>query len=150
MTKVLTYHLVDVFTDTAYSGNPLAVVDDVAGLSDEDCLTIAREFNNSETAFTRPPTTSGADYRVRIFTPTAELPFAGHPSVGTASVLLRRGVIEAGRVIQECGAGLLPVDVDAQGARLSGGEPEISSEHDPAPLAHAVGLTEDDVDDILH
>ncbi|HTL22819.1 MAG TPA: PhzF family phenazine biosynthesis isomerase, partial [Mycobacteriales bacterium] len=84
----LAYEVVDVFTDTAFAGNPLAVVLDAEGLSTEQLQAIAREFNLSETAFPMPAP-EGATYGLRIFTPTTELPFAGHPSVGSASVLQR-------------------------------------------------------------
>jgi trans-2,3-dihydro-3-hydroxyanthranilate isomerase len=96
--------------------------------------------------FTLPPTTSGADYRVRIFTPAVELPFAGHPSVGAAWVLARDGAIRHGEVVQECGAGLLPVRVDADGARVAGGRPEVGEDLETPLLAAAAGLTADDVD----
>ena len=82
---------------------------------------IAAEFGLSETAFPLPPTTAEADYRLRIFTPARELPFAGHPSVGAAWVLAQTGLISTGDVVQECGAGLLPVRVDDAGAQVSGG-----------------------------
>jgi len=81
------FHTLDVFTDTAFAGNPLAVVPDGMGLSDEDMQRIAREFNLSETVFVFPPENSAHTARVRIFTPGRELPFAGHPTVGTAVLL---------------------------------------------------------------
>ncbi|NMI00664.1 PhzF family phenazine biosynthesis isomerase [Pseudonocardia acidicola] len=142
----LRYDIVDVFTDRPYAGNPLAVVHGADGLATEALQAIAAEFHLSETAFPLPPTRSGADYRVRIFTPAVELPFAGHPSVGTAWVLARDGVIGTGEVVQECGAGLLPVQVDGAGARVSGGTPEVGDDLDAAALAAAVGLDLDDVD----
>jgi trans-2,3-dihydro-3-hydroxyanthranilate isomerase len=84
---------------------------------------IAAEFNLSETVFPLPPTAAGADYRVRIFTPGRELPFAGHPSIGAAWVLARAGLLRLGDAVQECGAGLLPVQVTEHGARVAGGPP---------------------------
>ncbi len=108
---MLTYDVVDVFTDRAYAGNPLAVVHGGVGLSTAQMQLIAGEFNLSETVFPLPPTTPDADYRLRIFTPCLELPFAGHPSVGAAWVLAQDGLIGPGDVVQECGAGLLPVHV---------------------------------------
>jgi trans-2,3-dihydro-3-hydroxyanthranilate isomerase len=145
----LRYDVVDVFTDRAYAGNPLAVVHGAEALSTARMQAIATEFNLSETTFPLPPTGDGgegADYRVRIFTPARELPFAGHPSVGTAWVLARDGVIGHGERIQECGAGLLPVRVDASGARVEGGEPSVGEELNAVRLAAAVGLGPDDVD----
>jgi trans-2,3-dihydro-3-hydroxyanthranilate isomerase len=142
----LRFDVVDVFTDRPFTGNPLAVVHGGAGLTGGQMQAIAREFNLSETTFPLPPSAPGADYRVRIFTPAAELAFAGHPSVGTAWVLARDGVLAAGEVVQECGAGLLPVLVDAVGARLTGGRPSVGGDLDPAPLLLATGLAPADAD----
>lgn len=142
----LRYDVVDVFTDRPYAGNPLAVVHGAQDLSTAQLQAVAREFNLSETTFPLPPTGDGADYRVRIFTPAVELPFAGHPSVGTAWVLARDGVIAHGDRVQECGAGLLPVRVDGAGARISGGAPAVGDDLDAGALAAAVGLDPDDVD----
>ncbi|MHA6796545.1 PhzF family phenazine biosynthesis protein [Pseudonocardia bannensis] len=142
----LRYDVVDVFTDRAFAGNQLAVVHGAEDLDTAALQSIAAEFHLSETAFPLPPTQPGADYRLRIFTPALELPFAGHPSVGAAWVLARDGVIGTGDVVQECGAGLLPVRVDAAGARVSGGAPEVGQDVDAALLAVAVGLSPDDVD----
>jgi trans-2,3-dihydro-3-hydroxyanthranilate isomerase len=148
----LEYEVVDVFAPRAFAGNPLAVVFDADGLSTEQCQAIADEFHLSETSFLSAPTVPGADhpgsaggpkadYRVRIFTPYAELPFAGHPSVGAASVLVRAGRLPAGRLRQECGAGVLDVVVDGDGATLSGGRPTLEDGPDPAALAEALGLS---------
>jgi trans-2,3-dihydro-3-hydroxyanthranilate isomerase len=142
----LRYDVVDVFTDRAYAGNPLAVVHGAQDLDTARMQAVAQEFNLAETTFPLPPTTAAADYRVRIFTPTRELPFAGHPSVGTAWVLARDGLISGGDVVQECGAGLLPVEVDAGGARVTGGPPTVGDDLDAGLLAVAVGLAPDDVD----
>ncbi|MYW71178.1 PhzF family phenazine biosynthesis isomerase, partial [Pseudonocardia sp. SID8383] len=142
----LRYDIVDVFTDRPYAGNPLAVVHGAEALSTARMQAIAREFNLSETTFPLAPTgdgESGADYRVRIFTPLAELPFAGHPSVGTAWVLARDGVIGEGDRVQECGAGLLPVRVDDTGARVWGGAPSVGTELNAVRLAAALGLGPD-------
>ena len=109
---------VDVFTSRRLFGNPLAVVLDADGLDTAQMQRIAAWTNLSETAFVLRPTQAGASYRVRIFTPRTELPFAGHPSVGTAHALLEAGLIKPGAaLIQECGAGLLPLHVDDDGAR---------------------------------
>jgi trans-2,3-dihydro-3-hydroxyanthranilate isomerase len=144
--STLRYDVVDVFTDRAYAGNPLAVVHGGAELSTAQMQTIALEFGLSETVFPLPTTAAEADYRLRIFTPGTELPFAGHPSVGAAWVLARAGTIRRGEVVQECGAGLLPVHVDEQGARVHGGPPQVLSDLDGAALAAAAGLTADDLD----
>ena len=93
---VLDYEIVDVFAPRAFAGNPLAVVFDADGLTTEQCQALAFEFHLSETSFVCAPTEPGADYRVRIFTPFAELPFAGHPSVGAAHTLVRTGRLAAG------------------------------------------------------
>jgi PhzF family phenazine biosynthesis protein len=108
---------VDVFADRPGAGNGLAVVLDAEGLDAAAMQAFANWTNLSETAFVLPPTAAGASYRVRIFTPQSELPFAGHPSVGTAHALLVAGRVTpvGGRLLQECAAGLLPVDVAGDG-----------------------------------
>jgi trans-2,3-dihydro-3-hydroxyanthranilate isomerase len=141
----LAYEVVDVFTDTPFAGNPLAVVLDAEGLSTEQLQAIAREFNLSETAFPMPAP-EGATYGLRIFTPTTELPFAGHPSVGSAAVLQRLGRIAAGPNVQACGAGLLDVLVGADEVTLSGGTATVGAAVEPAPLLAALGLTAADLD----
>ena len=141
----LEYEVVDVFAPRAFAGNPLAVVFDADGLSTQQCQALANEFHLSETSFVCAPTEPGADYRVRIFTPFAELPFAGHPSVGAAHTLVRTGRLAAGTVRQECGAGVLDLVVDDDGAVLTGGRPTLEDGPDPADLAAAVGLSAADV-----
>jgi PhzF family phenazine biosynthesis protein len=103
----------DVFTDRAGAGNALAVVLDGDGLDDEAMQRFAAWTNLSETTFLLAPTDPRADYRVRIFTPRQELPFAGHPSVGSARAALHAEIVQArdGMLVQECSAGLLPVRV---------------------------------------
>ena len=130
----LHFDIVDVFTDRPYAGNPLAVVHRARSLTAGQMQAIAAEFGLSETAFTLPPTTSRATYRLRIFTPTRELPFAGHPSIGAAWALAFADMIRAGDVVQECGAGLLPVRVDRTGARVVGGAPEVGPDLDGTAL----------------
>lgn len=142
----LRYDIVDVFTDRPYGGNPLAVIHGGEALSDVAMQAIAREFNLSETVFVLPRTSAYADYRVRIFTPTIELPFAGHPSIGAAWLLARREEIDCGEVFQECGAGVIQVSVNDGGARIAGGLPEIGKDLDAVALAAAVGLESDDID----
>ena len=102
---------VDVFSTTPLLGNPVAVVLDSDGLSDEQMQRLARWTNLSETTFVLPPTAHGADYRLRIFTPGGELPFAGHPTLGSAHAWLENGGIPAhdDRVVQECAAGLVDI-----------------------------------------
>jgi trans-2,3-dihydro-3-hydroxyanthranilate isomerase len=141
----LDYEVVDVFAPRAFAGNPLAVVFDADDLTTEQCQRLAFEFHLSETSFLSAPTEPGADYRVRIFTPFAELPFAGHPSVGAAHTLVRSGRLPAGLLRQECGAGVLDVVVDDDGALLTGGRPTLEDGPDPAALALALGLSTADV-----
>lgn len=105
------FRQVDVFGSGPFSGNPLAVVLDADGLSSEAMARISAWTNLSECTFVLPPTQPGADYRVRIFSLTTELPFAGHPTLGTARAWLDAGGVPAtpGRIVQECGVGLVPV-----------------------------------------
>ena len=106
---------VDVFTDTALRGNPLAVVHDAHGLGDAQMQAFARWTNLSETTFLLPPTDPAADYRVRIFTPQRELPFAGHPTLGTCHAWLEAGGVAraVGEVVQQCAAGLIRIRREA-------------------------------------
>jgi PhzF family phenazine biosynthesis protein len=107
------FQTVDVFTATPFLGNPVAVILDADGLATAQMQRIANWTNLSETTFVLRPTRAGADYRVRIFTPAAELPFAGHPTIGTAHALLEAGLIAArdGVLVQECAMGLVRLDV---------------------------------------
>jgi PhzF family phenazine biosynthesis protein len=102
---------VDVFTTTPYAGNPVAVVLDAEALSTEDMQRFAHWTNLSETTFVLPPTSAEADYRVRIFTPVSELPFAGHPTLGTCHAWLEAGGVPRSEeaIVQECGAGLIAI-----------------------------------------
>jgi len=104
---MLRYDVVDVFTDRPFAGNQLAVVHEADGLSDAQLLALAREFHYSETTF--PSRTSHGGYSVRIFTPGGEIPFAGHPTLGTAWVLRQGGVLTEDTVVQQCGAGEIAV-----------------------------------------
>ncbi|HEY9525186.1 MAG TPA: PhzF family phenazine biosynthesis protein [Thermopolyspora sp.] len=111
------FQQVDVFTAVPYHGNPVAVVLDCEGLTGEEMQRFAHWTNLSETTFVMPPGARGADYRVRIFTPTSELPFAGHPTLGTCHAWLSAGG-RPGRpevIVQECGVGLVPVRRTADG-----------------------------------
>jgi trans-2,3-dihydro-3-hydroxyanthranilate isomerase len=142
-TDQLRYEVVDVFAPRPFAGNQLAVVLDAGRLTTEQCQELAREFHLSETTFVSAVGDDG--YRVRIFTTDTELPFAGHPSVGTAHTLVRLGLLPGGTVQQECGVGVVPVEVTAGGARLTGGPVQLRPGPDPAALAAAVALTAEDV-----
>ena len=111
---------IDVFTDRPFLGNPVAVVLDADGLSSQQMQSIARWTNLSETTFVLPATEPGADYQLRIFTPTSELPFAGHPTLGSAFAVRRSGRVDRAqaRLVQQCGAGKVSVTVDARADRL--------------------------------
>jgi len=147
----LPYVVLDVFAERPFAGNPLAVVMDAEGLTGEQMLQITREFNLSETAFPLRPTeaerAAGADYVLRIFTPGSEVPFAGHPSVGTAWWLARTGQIPLGQVGQQCGVGLLPVEVSASGAALTAGPATVTESINPGRALVAVGLNSSDLAD---
>jgi trans-2,3-dihydro-3-hydroxyanthranilate isomerase len=116
------YHTADIFTSVAFGGNQLAVLPDARGLTSEQMLAITREFNYSETTFVFPPDNPAHTRRVRIFTPGGEVPFAGHPTVGTAHVLAAIGEIpltgETTTIVLEEGVGPVPVKI-----RAEGGEP---------------------------
>ena len=116
------YVTVDVFTDRAFGGNPLAVVLDAGGLSTAQMQAIATEFNYSETTFVLPPRDGANDAQVRIFTPKQEVPFAGHPNVGTAFVLATQAAKPPARFRFEEGAGLVPVEILQQAGRVVGAE----------------------------
>jgi PhzF family phenazine biosynthesis protein len=137
------FRQVDVFTEQPTRGNPVAVVHDADGLTDDELQAFAAWTNLSETTFLVAPTEPGADYRVRIFTPGGELPFAGHPTLGTAHAWLEAGGTPAGdEVVQECGLGLVRLRRD--GGRLAFAAPP--SEQAPVPgdlvaaLAAALGV----------
>ena len=144
---------VDVFTALPYLGNPLAVVLDGAGLSDAGMQAFARWTNLSETTFLLPPSpegqAQGADYRVRIFTPGGELPFAGHPTLGSCHAWLEAGGTPraADTIVQECQAGLIHIRRD--GTRLAFGAPPLKRSN-PSPkllaqVAAALGLKPDHI-----
>ncbi len=110
------FRLVDVFSETPFLGNPVAVVLDADGLATDEMQRITRWMNLSETTFLLPPTTPDADYRVRIFTLEREMPFAGHPTLGSCQAWLSAGGLpaRAGKIVQECGAGLIPIRSDGE------------------------------------
>jgi trans-2,3-dihydro-3-hydroxyanthranilate isomerase len=136
--STLAYEIVDVFTERPFTGNPLAVVYGADALAADQMQALAREFHLSETVFLLP--SQVATYRARIFTPEAELPFAGHPSIGAAVAGVRRGLFPAGDVTQECGAGVLPLRVAGHHATLAGGPVTVGDPVPAAGLMAAVGL----------
>ncbi len=151
---MIRFHTLDVFTNTPFAGNPLAVVLDAGALSTAQMQTIAREFNLSETIFVLPPRDPAHTARVRIFFPTAEIPFAGHPTIGCA-ILLAETAHPTGdfatTITLEEEAGLVPVAVSRQGTRITA---ELTAPVVPYPvgetpdtalLAAAIGLTVDEI-----
>ena len=157
----LRFATVDVFTDTRFAGNPLAVVLNADGLSTAQMQAVAAEFNLSETTFVLPPQERANTAKVRIFTPRAEMPFAGHPNVGTAFVLAREGssygrAITGDRVVFEEIAGLVPVDLlkagsTITGARLAAPQPlSIGADISLDVVASACGLAMTDIETANH
>ena len=112
------FYQVDVFTRDPFGGNPLAVFPDAAGLSDSSMLQIAREMNLSETTFVFPAEWSGVDFEVRIFTPGKEIPFGGHPIIGTANVLQLAGKRGRDPHLMRLGTKIGPIDVTAENEYL--------------------------------
>jgi trans-2,3-dihydro-3-hydroxyanthranilate isomerase len=155
------FQTVDVFTDRQFGGNPLAVIPDARGLSDAQMQAIANEFNLAETTFVLPPDDPANTARVRIFTPRAEMPFAGHPNVGTAFVLARhdkicgRGFDGRNMVFEEI-AGLVRMTIDtddglATGAALAAPQQfRIIRDFDPAMIAQACSLDPSDIEARRH
>lgn len=148
---MLPFSQVDVFSREPFRGNPLAVVHDAGGVSDDQMQRFASWTNLSETTFLLPPADPAADYRVRIFTGSVELPFAGHPTIGSAHAWLESGGVpqSEGEVVQECGAGLVRV---RRGERLAFAAPPVVREgpvsaDERAHLLRALALTEADVVD---
>ncbi|MDP9444047.1 MAG: PhzF family phenazine biosynthesis protein, partial [Actinomycetota bacterium] len=144
--QTLQYDVVDVFTERPFAGNPLAVVHGAQDLADEQLAALAAEFNLSETTFPTAPSGRG-DYAVRIFTPGGEIPFAGHPTLGTAWVLRHAGRLRSGDVTQECGVGLVDVHLpDGDGpVELSANPRDLSGPVEGDRVAAAVGLSADDI-----
>ena len=145
------FFTLDVFTTTRFQGNPLAVITDGDGLSNDQMLAIAREMNLSETVFVQKPTEDRALARLRIFTTKEELKLAGHPVIGTWFLLAELGVVPAQEggvhVLQQTGAGILPVEIrfkDGRPQRVTMTQKEArfkSSKIDKKKLAAALGLT---------
>ncbi len=144
---------VDVFTDVPYQGNPLAVVLGADGLTTEQMQRFANWTNLSETTFVLEPNASAADYRVRIFTPSQELPFAGHPTLGTCHAWLEAGGAPRirGVMIQQCEAGLVTVSADEDGLKF-GAPPLIRSgpvdEQLARHIAEILGVSRDEIVDV--
>ena len=153
---VLQFSVVDVFTRTRFAGNPLAVVLEADALRTDQMQAVAREFGFSETAFVLRPENPGHDARVRIFTPATEVPFAGHPNIGTAFVVGRRAESPPQRLAFEEAAGLVVLDVLAEGgevtgARLTAPEPLSTGRvYAPSEVAAALHLDVADVATALH
>ena len=148
---MLRFSQVDVFSAEPMLGNPVAVVHDADGLSDDDMARFARWTNLSETTFLLEPTRAGADYRLRIWTPGGELPFAGHPTLGSAHAWLEAGGVptDPGVLVQECGAGLVRV---RRGERLAFAAPPLLrsgpvSDEDRAAIRRALRLDDSQIVD---
>jgi trans-2,3-dihydro-3-hydroxyanthranilate isomerase len=142
--RTFRYVVVDVFTDVPLAGNQLAVFTDARDLTSEEMQLLARETNLSETVYVLPPTSADADVRIRIFTPTLELPFAGHPTLGTAFVL--GGPLSKIVIRLETGSGVIPVELERDGPRIAFGRmdqpiPNIEPVTDPAPIFDALGVS---------
>jgi trans-2,3-dihydro-3-hydroxyanthranilate isomerase len=146
--KACRYTMVDVFTSTRLQGNALAVVQDADGVPEHVMHAFTRELGLSETSFLQAPTVEGADYRNRIWMPTGEIPFAGHPSLGAAAAVARARA-EAGVIyVQETVAGLQPIDVEVRDrlthASMLQGPAEFGPELDPGEVLGALGLEAED------
>jgi PhzF family phenazine biosynthesis protein len=144
MTTRVPFQQVDVFTKAPFKGNPVAVVLESGGLSTAEMQAIAGWTNLSETTFVGPPADPSADYRLRIFTPRAEIPFAGHPTIGSAHALLRHGLVpkRAGNLVQECGKGLVELRIEGERLFLKLPVPAFTSpdERQRAEAAAALGV----------
>ncbi|MDR6865920.1 PhzF family phenazine biosynthesis protein [Microbacterium resistens] len=136
------FRQVDVFGEQAMAGNPVAVVLDAEGIGDEEMRKFSVWSNLSECTFVLPPSEPGADYRVRIFSLSVELPFAGHPTLGTARAWLDAGGVPAtpGTIVQECAAGLIPVRIDGELLSFRAPQRIRSGAVDPELLAAVVSI----------
>lgn len=153
------FYTCDVFTETRFGGNPLAVFPHASGLTTHQMQQIAREFNYSESSFVLPPEV-GYDRRVRIFAPTMELPFAGHPNIGTAFVLASIGefgeILSSIKVTFEERAGLVPIEIEAKHGRITKTQlaaPELLTIGQQLPvslMASAVSLDQSDIQISTH
>lgn len=146
MTHFVVY---DVFTNTAFGGNQLAVIPDASSIPENDLQKIAREFNFSETTFVYPTNDPANTARVRIFTPTMEVPFAGHPTIGTAIALRAEG--HTGDMVLELGIGPVPCTCNDDGAAFTVTAPlELLAMPDPALVAATLGLSADAIETTIH
>lgn len=146
MTRYLT---LDVFADAPFGGNPLAVIPEAQGLPEAALQRIAREFNYSETTFVYPPDDPGHTAKVRIFTPTMEIPFAGHPTIGTAVALALAG--HGAEMVLELGVGPIEVEASTEAARFVTRHPfEELARPEPALVAAALSLAESDLETARH
>jgi len=147
--KTLPFQQVDVFTAVPFKGNPVAVVLDGDAVASEQMQAIAAWTNLSETTFVCAPTDQRADYRLRIFTPRRELPFAGHPTIGSAHAALRHGLKPraAGRLVQECGKGLVDIKIDGERLLLALPKPEFRepTTSQVGAVADGLGVTAADI-----
>ncbi len=143
------YFVYDVFTETRFGGNQLAVFPEAESIPEAELQSIAAEFNFSEVTFVYPPENRDHTARLRIFTPTMEVPFAGHPTIGSAKALAELG--HGPEMVLELGIGPLPCTAGPHGARFTTSAPlERLANPDPALVAHALGLAVDQIDQSAH
>ncbi len=143
------YFVYDVFTEAPFGGNPLAVIPDATNVPEDQLQKIAREFNFSETTFVYPPNDPQHTAKVRIFTPTMEIPFAGHPVIGTALALADEGA--KGDLTLELGIGTLPCRIDGRNAEfVTTASLEMLAEPNPALVAAALGTRTDEISFAAH
>lgn len=143
------YFVYDVFTDTRFGGNQLAIFPEASHIPEDALQSIASEFNFSEVTFVYPPADANQTARVRIFTPTMEVPFAGHPTIGTAKALADMG--HGPDMVLELGIGPLPCTAGPHGARFTSNAPLARlATPDPALVARALGLSPDRLDTRQH
>jgi trans-2,3-dihydro-3-hydroxyanthranilate isomerase len=147
--KNKSFYILDVFTDKKYAGNQLAVFRDAASIQGEEMQQIAREINFSETTFILSEEPNNGGYDVRIFTPKEEVPFAGHPTLGTAH-LIRSEILQGkvDKVVLNLKVGQIPVTFDRDGCgEMKQIQPVFGKVHDPQTLAEVLGLGVSNIDD---
>ncbi len=153
MTKGMTFYIVDVFAEEKYAGNQLAVVRDAGGLSDSDMLNITKEMNYSETTFILSDDQRNGGYDVRIFTPAEEVPFAGHPTLGTAYIIQQKIIKEpAETIILNLKVGQIPVTFNYKGKDkdilwMQQKEPTFGQSIEPEQISEVLGLNTSDIDE---
>jgi trans-2,3-dihydro-3-hydroxyanthranilate isomerase len=149
----LTFYIVDVFAEEKYAGNQLAVVRDTAGLSDEEMLNITKEMNYSETTFILSDDQRNGGYDVRIFTPAQEVPFAGHPTLGTAYIIQQEIIKEpVEKIILNLKVGQIPVTFNYTGKEkdilwMQQKEPAFGDTAEPGPVSEILGIDESDIEE---